>query len=79
MTFEDVFTEIAAVLAIATILGIVGLLLRQPLIVVFLFAGVLAGPFGFGIIESHDNIELLGHIGISVLLFVVGLRLDLQL
>lgn len=79
MTFEDVFTEIAAILAIATALGILGLLLRQPLIVAFLFAGVLTGPFGFGVIDSHDNIELLGHIGISVLLFVVGLRLDLHL
>ena len=79
MAFVDVFTEIAAVLAITTVLGIIGLFLRQPLIVAFLFAGVLTGPFGFGVIESHENIELLGHIGIAVLLFIVGLRLDLQL
>ena len=79
MAFVAVFTEIAAVLAITTVLGIIGLFLRQPLIVAFLFAGVLTGPFGFGVIESHENIELLGHIGIAVLLFIVGLRLDLQL
>jgi len=79
MEFESVFTEISAILVIATILGILGLLLRQPLIVAFLLAGVLTGPFAFGIIDSHENIELLGHIGISILLFVVGLRLDLHL
>jgi len=79
MIFEHVFIEIAAILGIATLLGILGLLLRQPLIVAFLLTGVLSGPFGFGIITSYDKVELLGHIGISLLLFVVGLRLDLHL
>jgi Kef-type K+ transport system membrane component KefB len=79
MMFESIFSEISAILVIAVGLSIFGLVLRQPLIVAFLLAGVLTGPFGFGIIESHDNIELLGHIGISILLFVVGLRLDIQL
>ena len=79
MIFEHVFIEISAILFIATTLGILGLLLRQPLIVAFLLTGVLSGPFGLGIITSYDKIELLGHIGISILLFVVGLRLDLHL
>ena len=79
MVFEHVFIEISAILVIATTLGILGLLLRQPLIVAFLLTGVLSGPFGLGIITSYDKIELLGHIGISILLFVVGLRLDLHL
>ncbi len=79
MLFENVFFEVTAVLVIASGLGIIGLLFRQPLIVAFLLTGVLSGPFGFGIITSYEKIELLGHIGISVLLFVVGLRLDLHL
>ncbi len=79
MVFEHVFIEIAAILVLATGLGILGLLLRQPLIVAFLLTGVLSGPFGLGIITSYDKIELLGHIGIALLLFVVGLKLDLHL
>jgi Kef-type K+ transport system membrane component KefB len=79
MMFENVFIEVTAILVIASGLGILGLLLRQPLIVAFLLTGVLSGPFGFGIITSYEKIELLGHIGISLLLFVVGLRLDLHL
>ena len=79
MLFENIFIETSAILLIATVLGMLGLLLRQPLIVAFLLAGVITGPFGFGIIKSYESVELLGHIGISLLLFVVGLRLDLHL
>ncbi len=73
------FFEIASILAIAAVLGAAGMLLRQPLIVAFLATGVLAGPSVLGLIQSHGQIELLAQIGISVLLFVVGLRLDLSL
>lgn len=79
MLFENIFIETSAILVIATVLGMLGLLLRQPLIVAFLLAGLITGPFGFGIIKSYESVELLGHIGISILLFVVGLRLDLHL
>ena len=77
--FGDVFLEMAAILAMAALVGALGFLLRQPLIIAFLVTGVLAGPAGFGIISSHGQLELLAHIGIALLLFVVGLRLDLNL
>jgi predicted Kef-type K+ transport protein len=41
-----------------------------------LAAGILVGPSGIGLISSHDQIALLAHIGIALLLFVVGLKLD---
>lgn len=75
----DVFIEMAAILALAALIGAVGSLLRQPLIIAFLVTGVLAGPAGLGIIGSRSQLELLAHIGIALLLFVVGLRLDLTL
>ena len=75
----NVFHEIAAILAIAAIIGAIGHKMRQPLIVSFLAVGVLVGPSALGIIESHGQIELLANIGISLLLFVVGLKLDLHI
>ncbi len=45
----------------------------------FLVTGVLAGPSALGLITSYDEIELLAHIGIALLLFIVGMRLDLTL
>jgi Kef-type K+ transport system membrane component KefB len=73
------FTEIAAVLALAAAVGIVGLLLKQPLIVAFIATGIIAGPDALGIVESPEHVALLAHIGIAVLLFLVGLKLDLHI
>ena len=77
--FEHAFYETASILALAVVLGAMSKMLRQPLIVAFLATGILAGPSGFSLIQGHGQIELLAHIGISLLLFVVGLRLDLNL
>ena len=79
MIGESIFFEIAAILCLATLLAIVGQKLRQPLIIMFLATGILAGPSVLGIVQSYDQIELLAQIGIALLLFIVGLKLDLQL
>jgi hypothetical protein len=71
--------EIAAILSLATLAGIIGIKLRQPLIIMFLATGILAGPSFLGIIHSYEQIEMLAHIGIALLLFIVGLKLDLNL
>jgi len=73
------FVEIAGILGLATLTGIIGQKLRQPLIIMFLATGILAGPSFLGIIHSYEQIELLAHIGIALLLFIVGLKLDLNL
>ena len=75
----NAFVEIAAILTLATLLGIVGQKLRQPLVIMFLATGILAGPSCLRIVQSYHQIELLAHIGIALLLFIVGLKLDLHL
>ena len=75
----NTFYETAAILGLAAVLGAVGQKLKQPLIIMFLATGILAGPAVLGVIRSHDQIALLAQIGISLLLFIVGLRLDLSL
>ena len=70
------FAEVAGVLAVAAGVAAAGLKLRQPLIISFLFAGILVGPSALGLIRDAHQVELLASIGISLLLFVVGLRLD---
>ncbi|MEM7721128.1 MAG: cation:proton antiporter family protein, partial [Pseudomonadota bacterium] len=57
----------------------VGLLLRQPLIVSFIAVGIMAGPSVLNIAQSDEQIDLLAELGIAVLLFLVGLKLDFQL
>ncbi len=74
-----IFYEIAALLVLAAGVGFVGLLLRQPLIVSFIAVGILAGPSVLDIAKSDEHIDLLAELGIAVLLFLVGLKLDLKL
>jgi Kef-type K+ transport system membrane component KefB/K+/H+ antiporter YhaU regulatory subunit KhtT len=76
---EEAFYEIASILGLAAILGGIAMLLRQPLIMAFLATGILAGPTGFSLLQSHGQIEILAQIGVALLLFVVGLKLDLSL
>ncbi|HSH43024.1 MAG TPA: cation:proton antiporter family protein [Arenicellales bacterium] len=75
---ENVFLQIAAVLGVAAVAGGIAMLLRQPLIVAFIAVGILLGPAGLGWVEESGEIELFARLGIALLLFVVGLKLDLH-
>ena len=76
---QSPFAEMAALLVLAAVVGYLGLLLRQPLIVSFIAVGLMAGPAGLGIARSQEQIELLAELGIAVLLFLVGTKLDVKL
>lgn len=49
------------------------------MIVAFIAVGVLAGPAGLNWVHAADQIDLLAKLGIALLLFVVGLKLDVHL
>ena len=70
MIFGNTFYEIAVILGLAAVIGALGQKLRQPLIIMFLVTGIVAGPACLGVIESHQQIELLAQIGIALLLFM---------
>ena len=75
----SVYQELALLLLLAAVVGAVAVRMRQPLIVAFILVGMLAGPSGFGLVHAHSEIGLLAELGITILLFVVGLKLDLHL
>ena len=77
--FESAFAEVAALLLAAALIGALALWLRQPLIIAFILVGILEGPAVLGWVTAADQIDLLAKIGIALLLFVVGLKLDLRL
>jgi Kef-type K+ transport system membrane component KefB len=79
MSEASIFYEIALLVLLSAALGFLGLILRQPLIVAFIALGVLAGPDAMGLVDSTEFIETLSQISIAVLLFLVGLKLDLTL
>jgi Kef-type K+ transport system membrane component KefB len=76
---QSLFFEVAALLVLAAVIGFLGHLLRQPLIVSFIAVGIIAGPSLLDVAQSAEKIALLSELGIAVLLFLVGLKLDVSL
>jgi len=69
------FYELAAILALAAFIGILGQWLRQPMVVCFIAVGIIVGPSALDLVQSHENIEILAELGIAVLLFWLDLSL----
>ena len=75
---DSIFVQIGTILGLAVIGGALAQLLRQPLIVAFIAVGILVGPSALAIVAHSGEIELFARLGIAVLLFIVGLKLDLH-
>ena len=71
--------DIALGIVFAAILGHVARLLRQPLLLGYIAGGILLSPqMGFGLISNAESIELIAEIGLILLLFIIGLEIDLR-
>ncbi len=75
---HDAFSEFALLLLISAVAGAIAVRLRQPVLIAYIVVGIVVGPAVLGLVKAHDQINLLAEVGIAVLLFVVGLKLDLQ-
>lgn len=75
---QSPFSEFALLLLICALVGALFVWLRQPVLIAYIVVGIAVGPAGFGLVAAHDQIDLLAQIGVTVLLFVVGLKLDLN-
>ena len=72
-------SDIAIIVVAALIGGAIAQYLKQPLILGYILAGVLVGPYtgGVTVTEIHD-IERLAEIGVALLLFGLGLEFSLK-
>ncbi|MCA9497274.1 MAG: cation:proton antiporter [Nanoarchaeota archaeon] len=73
------FLELSLVMLLTFVLAYIANKIKQPLLVGYIFAGIIAGPLFFNILSSTQGYETFSHIGISLLLFIVGLHLNLKL
>jgi Kef-type K+ transport system membrane component KefB len=76
---QDLLSSIGLCISIAAGLAFVAHRLRQPLLLAYLIAGVLIGPqIGFGLISDQESIRTVSEIGLILLLFIIGLEMDLN-
>jgi Kef-type K+ transport system membrane component KefB len=74
-----VFHEIAWLLLGAAAVGLLGAALRQPVIVSFIAVGIGAAAFWESSVETASQVRFLAELGVALLLFLVGLKLDWRL
>lgn len=74
--------NIASDLTVVVVAGVIGAVLarlvRQPLILGYLLAGVFLGPHLSNTVTDAANLELLAEIGVTLLLFGIGLELSFR-
>ena len=70
--------DISAALLLAGMIAIIFARLKIPSIAAFLLAGIVLGPQGFNFVNDPANIEAISQIGFVLLLFVIGLEIDVR-
>ncbi|RLI91799.1 MAG: hypothetical protein DRO90_01790 [Candidatus Altiarchaeales archaeon] len=75
---SEILVSIGIITISATISAIIARVFRQPLILAYILAGIIIGPYGLQIIINEKIIETLAMLGMALLLFMVGLELNLN-
>ena len=73
--FADIVVmDLAIIMVIAAVMITVAFKLKQPMVIGYIFAGMIIGPYTppFTLVSSLETINLLAELGIIMLLFVVG-------
>ncbi|MGE4554088.1 MAG: cation:proton antiporter, partial [Desulfovibrionaceae bacterium] len=72
-------SDIVIIVLAALLGGLAARRLGQPLMLGYILAGVLVGPYTGGItVSGTHEIELLAEIGVALLLFALGLEFSLK-
>ncbi len=70
--------DIGYCLLLAGLLAVVFVRLKIPSIAGFLVAGLIAGPQGLGLVTEPENIDTIAQLGFVLLLFMIGLEIDVR-
>ena len=68
--------ELTIVILIAAGLGVVAKLLKQPVILAYIFTGIIIGIFSFFHLNNKELFQTFSELGIMFLLFLVGLEIN---
>jgi len=75
----DLLSSVGLCVSVAAVLAFAAHRLKQPLLLAYLLAGVLIGPqIGLSLVDDQKSIETVSEIGLILLLFIIGLELDLN-
>jgi len=75
MDYQNIIFEFVLIFSGAALFATVFLYLKQPVILAYIAFGMAVGPLGLGLIEEPEHIEQLSHIGVILLLYLLGINL----
>jgi Kef-type K+ transport system membrane component KefB len=75
---DDLLYSMGICVAAAALLALIGWRLRQPLILAYLVTGVVIGQHGLRLVTNQASIATVAEIGLILLLFIIGLEIDLK-
>lgn len=73
---DSIFSELSLVIVVTAAVSLLMRLIRQPLILGYILAGLLVGPSAFNLIHSTDLFQAFSELGIALLLFIIGLGMN---
>ena len=74
----ELLSSIGICVTAAALLALLSFRLKQPLILAYLVTGVLIGPHVLQLVGNREAISTVSEIGLILLLFVIGLEIDLK-
>jgi CPA2 family monovalent cation:H+ antiporter-2 len=81
MSFEiSAITDLAIILVVAATVALIFYKLKQPIVVGYLIAGMIIGPYTppFSLISHTELLNLFAEIGVILLLFTIGLEFPIN-
>src|SRR5437762_13033202 len=75
---HHLLTDIAVCIVAAWLLAVTVQILKQPVILAYLAAGFLVGPVGIGLVKDHESIATISEVGLTLLLYMIGLEVGLK-
>ena len=76
MNLDTIIFELSVIIVGAAVLGTLFLYAKQPILIAYIAIGVAVGPNGLALIRRTDHIEQIAHLGVILLLFLIGLNLQ---
>jgi Kef-type K+ transport system membrane component KefB/Trk K+ transport system NAD-binding subunit len=75
---DSAFFELSLVIVIAAGVSLLLRLFRQPLILAYIVSGIIVGPAALDLLSSNETFATFSSIGIALLLFIIGLGLNVE-
>src|SRR3990167_1192917 len=73
----DIFSQLSLIIVFVTVISMIVHKLKQPLILGYILTGILIGPSAFNLLsKGNESFEVFSSIGITLLLFIIGLGLN---